>query len=330
MPEKGKSGVKKQKRRKRCIFPIFKFVLLLILAVLAVRYLKSTDILDGMGLPFDEKENTTYGETKEVAFLNLANYSKRNVTDEQSAKQALIDMQEDIGFKSIDEFAVPLVSVTDTYTFYRFDQLYQGIPVVENSIILTVGANGDIRNVTGNYSNPQELSIDEVKQSYEKSIKVSAKEDAEYLFFDGKKKKYSFSYKEENAGFLDGKDFYCFELNKEGEIVEEVKENSEQWYKVTKNGKKGDYYLLRNELTNETKLYEGEHLITDRPKYAFVHNAKAFDEADLNGENKDAMSANLIIQDIYDFYQTVLSRDGYDGKGNGLDTILYVKGNGTG
>lgn len=330
--KKSKSGVKKarkQKQRKGCGGRIL-ILLFFIIVCVAIGYLKWAGMLDGIGLPFVAKEDTAQGETKEVTLLNLANCSERKVTDEQSAKEALMDMKDQIGFISIDEFSEPMKSVTDVYTFYKFDQLYQGIPVVENSLILTVGSNGDIRNVTGNYSNPEGLSIDEVKQAYAQATKVSAKEDAEFAFYDGKKKNYKFSYADENTGFLYGEDFYCFELDKDGAYIGELKNNNtEYWYKVKKNNNIGDYYLVRNESKNETKLYEGQQLITDMPRYTFIHKAKAYNQADLNGGDMDATNAGLIMQDIYDFYQTVLLRDGYDGKDHGLDIILNAKSDGT-
>lgn len=332
MQGKEKSGVKKarkQKQKKGCVVPILIVLLLLILIGAAIGCLKWTGILDGIGLMITGKENAVHGETKEVTFLNLAHCSERQVTDEQSAKEALLDMQDQIGFERIDEFSEPVKSVVDDYTFYKFNQLYQGIPVVQSSIVFTVGTSGNIRNVTGNYNNPTELSIDEVMQEYAKSMEVSEQKYAEYTIFDGKKKKYNFSYADGNTGFLHREDLYCFEFDEEGEYVRTVN-GAEYRYKVKKNGEVGDYYLIRNEMTDETKLYEGEQLITGQPIYTFTHNAEAFDESDINGGNMDVVKTNLIMQDIYDFYQSVLSRDGYDGKDHKMDIILNVKGDNKG
>ena len=328
---KRKSGVKKAKKWKQgkgCSSPIFTVMLLLIIIAVGGGVLKWTGMLDGIGLLFASKENSIHGETKEVTLLNFAHCSERKVTNGQTAKDALIDMQDEIGFESIDEFASPLESTTDFYTFYRFDQLYQGIPVTWSSIILTVDSGGNIRNVTGNYSNPSDLSIEEVLEEYKNAAEISEKEDAEFGIYDGKNKKYHFSYEDENVGFLYGEDFYHFELDKDGDYVGEVKDNTEYWYKVKKNGEEGDYYLLRNEKSNEIKLYEGERMLTDSPRYTVVHNAKSYDETDLNGGNMDVTNAGLIIQDIYDFYQTILFRNGYDGKDHDLDLILNAKSDG--
>ena len=121
--KKSKSGVKrarKPKQRKGCGGRIF-ILLFFIIVCVAIGYLKWAGMLDGIGLPFVAKEDTAQGATKEVALLNLANCSERKVTDERSAKEALMDMKNQIGFTSIDEFSEPIKSVTDVYTFYKFD-----------------------------------------------------------------------------------------------------------------------------------------------------------------------------------------------------------------
>ena len=78
--------------------------------------------LGNLGNQEDEVENA--GEQ----FQLLTEFSDVLVVDEESAKDALLDMQEEIGFASDSEWGTAMKQTTPVYQYYRFEQFYEGKP----------------------------------------------------------------------------------------------------------------------------------------------------------------------------------------------------------
>ncbi len=85
-------------------------------------------------------------------FVQLTEYSDVLVLDEESAKEALLDMRDSIGFATMDEFCDPVKKETNFYTYYEFLQSCNGVPVYGKSITIGARKNGKICSVSGNYS----------------------------------------------------------------------------------------------------------------------------------------------------------------------------------
>ena len=82
-----------------------------------------------MGISKENDETEMNAEVFQSDFLQVNDFSNTVVTDTETAKQALTDMQAQIGFTAVDaEFAEPVLSETPYYNFYRFSQMYSGYP----------------------------------------------------------------------------------------------------------------------------------------------------------------------------------------------------------
>lgn len=86
-------------------------------------------------------------------------FTDRKITDQDSALAAIGDVAEQLGIENVSiELSNCREDTIFANTYYRFQQMYQGIPVYGRSVIVAADSNGDSISLSGNYLNARDIN----------------------------------------------------------------------------------------------------------------------------------------------------------------------------
>ena len=99
-------------------------------------------------------DNKIYGEERDNFVITGRKISNKQITDEDTAKKAAMEFTEKLGYDRISDGYVLLNSSTvGDYTYYRFQESYEGYPVIGRTMTIIADADGNSCGVSTNVIN---------------------------------------------------------------------------------------------------------------------------------------------------------------------------------
>lgn len=159
-----------------------------------------------------ETEDTNKAPSHSVLFP--AHFTDRKITDEASAREAIQDVSDILGINSVQKDLGPADRsevLGDTY--YRFQQMYEGIPVYGRSVVVSADADGNAQMLSSGYHFMSGISYIP-KYTEAEALTVASSQ-------------YSSDYESESNGLVifipcEGKPELAWEIYCSGEAVENI------------------------------------------------------------------------------------------------------------
>lgn len=136
------------------------FILLLILvsSILLLFALKKQNHIETVG---SVKELVMVDSEFNIPKFINGRFSEKTVHTSHEALEALNDLKEEFGFSDIyQEFVLDSKEVSESITYYRFNQVYQGIPVLNQNIIIRVDKDHHVIGFSSYYVPNVKVSMD--------------------------------------------------------------------------------------------------------------------------------------------------------------------------
>ncbi len=303
----------------------------------------------------NEEITYNYSEDGTTKFIDGA-FSNKRVTSETEVKEALKDFKDTLGIKDVDkELTLEYEENSEDVTYYRFNQIYNGVQVLEKNIVISVDKKGNITGYSG-YFEPN-INIDTVPKLKEDEIDEIAKrklgEEAKII----DKKLYIKADNENKLIYVvngySNTDALELEIDANtGEILDSVSlfEGASN-YEYTGEGLNGKTYTINleeffdvNEFKTKYRFYDAKRKIVISD-YSLIGDVMATAISAIPGANpyaveiengvikkpwynesivNEAVTAMADFEKIYDYYKNVLGRDSYDNKGSKIIVNIGV------
>ena len=346
------------KRKKKTIIFIIVFIIILLLVISSIVWMFISKANDKYGTISKKTEiSYSYSEGNIPKFID-GNFSDKKIKSSSDVLTALEDIKSEMKFNDISK-ELKLVSneVNDDYTYYKYNQIYNDIPIYKQNIIVTVDKEGNISSLSGYYipniniktiPNKSEKEIKEIvnndlgKNPHIESIELNILAD-----YDDQKLIYDV------VGYSDVKvQEYLIDANT-GDILDSISMyNNYNTYSYTGLGMDNKTYTINleenfdevNGIKNRYNFYDSERkiAITDyrnigpyigvfisavpgtTPITVFINDNKIV----MTHENQEfiqsAITAMANYEKIYDYYKNVLGRNSYDNKGSQITINLGI------
>lgn len=296
--------------------------------------------------------NSVYNDKGQLRFLN-ATFSDEKINDEQDVLKALENIKEETGLQNpSQELLLTSKETVNEITYYRFQQVYNGLKVIDQNVIVSVSKDKQILGYTGNFLS--DIKVDTTPKKSQEEIKEIA---INYLGNEAKVYANDLAiWADSSASSLiyqvvvynDAKALELLMDANNGNILEENDLLNMNAFSYTDTGIDNKSYTISLEsyyddilLQNCYRFYDTERKIAIYD-YNKVGNALAFFISNIpfqssitvdmeNGKIKDkdelienAITAMANFETIYDYYKNVLGRDSYDNKGSAIRINLGV------
>lgn len=290
-------------------------------------------------------------------------FSKQLIHSSSDVLTALESIKDKIGFKdATKEFVLLSEETSEGITYYKYNQVYKGTPVLYQNIIVSVDQNKNILGYSGYYiPNIQvdvvpKKSAEEIEKNIKKHLGKNSNIVSNTLSIWADIKQYTLVYN--ILGYSDSKAVICIVDANTGEILsEESVFEAGTTYSYTGMGMDNKTYKISLEkhfdvigMKNRYRFYDRERKISivDSRKLGYIDaqllptlllpnyesriNSMVVDIVDnqidttLHGESfvQNAITTMANYEKIYDYYKNVLGRDSYDNKGSKIIVNLGV------
>ena len=270
-------------------------------------------------------------------FISLAGgFSQVRVRDEASALEALQDAGERLGIPGLGEnLAFETKDEVLGNTYYRFNQMVYDIPVSEKILVLAVDGEGRALFVSGNYvfADPEEDVIT-ISQGNRNPMPAAERVIASGMDIDGRLQEFYTEYEEESYILKDtARKITVYDAqNSNLRLSIGILDDKGQVY-LYDNGKFVD--INGNEVT-VTETWEGEIYIEDAQGNVTTSKGELtaelwsdhlFKQVDpvindsTEWENKKAVTLMARVSKIFDFWEEVFGRKGFDHAGGSVYAV---------
>lgn len=181
LPEKSEfcpncgSKLEKSKRKMKKIEKVFIFIgVILVLLIVCFLFLKKNDKNYG-GLSSSEQITYHYNEERSLKFID-GKFSNQLVKSKEDVIDSLESIKEQIGITNInEELEFSSEESNENITYYKFNQVYKGLPVFYQNIVVSVDKEGNILSYGGYLvpsitvdTNPkkEKIDIEEIVKKY--------------------------------------------------------------------------------------------------------------------------------------------------------------------
>ena len=287
-----------------------------------------------------------------------------NVKNETDAFEALNALKDQLNFKNVnEEFSIESAEESENITYYRFNQMYNGIEVYGNNVVISVDEEGNVLSFSGYYApninieNANEKSKEKIEELLKEHI---GKDDAEII----ESKKYIFN--DDNTNLV----VYIIDASSEedlmeymvdastGDIINQTEVFDYAGYQFEGKGLEGITNVTIDEVNKIAPTDKGYRLIDPDRKIEIVDasmvgqdiigliitkryssqnpmegeiDGNKFVYRDGEGENEKLAEAGISalknFEEIYDYYYNVLGRKSYDNKGGKIIVNIGLKEN---
>ncbi len=354
------SNIKVTKRNKKFVSLVILSILIIILTIMLGLWLMNKSQKKYSLLSSNELISYNYNENNILKFVD-GKFSNHLVKTSEDVMEALETIKEKIGFKNSSE-ELRLVSQEKSMdiTYYKFNQIYNNIPVLYQNIIVSVDKNNNILGYSGSYIPNINIEIipkinkEEIEQIIKKNVgenpiivsnelKIWASDNQHQLIYH-------------ILGYSDIKSFELIIDAHTGRILSE-----ESLFKMAKN-----YTYTGEGIDNKIytiNLEEFYDINTLRTRYRFIDSLRNIHISDYyrysgpilatlisalpgtnpidvdikNGEIKTDWDRERYVkigvttmaqfETIYDYYKKVLGRNSYDNKGSKIIVNIGVTEN---
>ncbi len=342
---------KKPKSSKR-VLPIILIVLIIItVLILLIIFIcskftnKKEEIKDTN--TDNEEISYTYDSLGNTKFID-GTFSTKVVKSTEDVKSALNEIKDKIGIKDVDkELKLDYEETSEDITFYRFNQVYNDIEVLDKNIIVSVDSSGTITSYSGYLESDinidttpklEEAKIEEIAKNelgeeakiIDKKLYIKASENDNLIYLvNGYSKTKALKLEiDANSGeiistspLLDAATNY--EYSGEGLNGKTYKINLEEYYDIDELKTKYRFYDSKRNIAVADYSLIGDVLATfisalpgASPYSVDIEDGKIKIPWYNNSIVYEAVSAMANFETIYDYYKNVLGRDSYDNKGS--------------
>lgn len=297
--------------------------------------------------------NSVYNDKGQLRFLN-ATFSDEKINDEQDVLKALENIKEETGLQNpSQELLLTSKETVNEITYYRFQQVYNGLKVIYQNVIVSVSKDKQILGYTGNFLS--DIKVDTTPKKSQEEIKEIA---INYLGNEAKVYANDLAiWADSSASSLiyqvvvynDAKALELLMDANNGNILEENDLLNMNAFSYTDTGIDNKSYTISLEsyyddilLQNCYRFYDTERKIAfyDASKvgiklailfsFSPLRSPITVDMEDGKIKDKNELIENAItamshFESIYDYYKNVLKRDSYDNKGSTIRVNLDVK-----
>lgn len=344
------NNVKKRKIKKYIIFIMSSLVVFAVILVAVIIYSNSNNTNNMYSDVSQKKElSYSYSEGDIPKFID-GTFSNKKISSSEDVLEALEDIRSEMQFKNISkELKFSSSEVSENFTYYKYDQIYEGIPVYNQNIIVSVDKNGKIVGLSGYYIPNINVEISTGKNE-EEIRKVVLEELGENSHIESIELNVLANYNSQQLvyvviGYSDTKAVeYLIDANN-SEILEEVNLfdysstfpytglgmdnqtftiNLEEYFDVFGGAKnRYNFYDPERKISIADYRYIGQYFGTiisalpgTTPIVVDINNGKI----DMTFENEQfiqsAITAMANYEKIYDYYKDVLGRNSFDNKGS--------------
>lgn len=350
------NNLKDKKSNKKIIFIIIGIISIILIILLVLWFINSKKNNYGNTSKKDEI-SYSYSEGNIPKFIDGA-FSKDKINSSDDVLKALETLKDEMKFKDISkELKLSSKETNGDITYYKFDQIYNNVPVYKQNIIVMVDKQGKINGLSGYYIPNINIQVTpkKTKEEIETIIKNTLGDTAKilsnelYIWAGYKKQKLIYvvqGYSNTNAA--------CFMVDANtGEIISEASAiDYANIYSYTGTGMDNksytinleEYYDLLGGAKNRYKFYDPERKISiadyrlSGPIFSMLASAIPGTtpivvdikdgKIDMTWLDEDfiqsAISAMANYETIYDYYKNVLGRDSYDNKGSEIIVNIGV------
>lgn len=339
----------KIKKNQKLVFSLIAVILILVSSIFfAFKNSKNKQIEN----PKKEEMNISYTSNGIPKFIS-GTFSENEINNEMDALNSLNSLKEELQFTNLEEeFVLESEEKVGEFTYYRFNQVYKGIPVFNQNVIVGV-KNSNVTSFSGYYIpnvnvdiNPkvQKEEIEEfIKENLNQEINIVKNE----LMVWAKEEKNILVYVIEVITNEEAFEF-VIDANTKELLSKTEKMDYASTYSYTGEGMDGVTYTI-----NLEEFYDLSHL---RNRYRFLDPKRNIAIADYRSTGvlfslavsalpgampievditegvldyneefiKNAVTAMSHYEKIYDYYLNVLGRDSYDNKGSKIIINLGV------
>lgn len=353
-------GTKIDKKNKKIIVLVAIAILIILFTVILFFWInqkKNNKNYDSTS--FLESVSYSYTDTNILKFID-GKFSDNLVKDSDDALRALESIKYKIGCKDIDkELRLNQEEKSENITYYKFDQIYNEIPVLYQNIIISVDKDNNILSYSGYFIPNIDIDTKPVKnkQEIEEIIK-------EYLGINSTIVSNELNiwadYENQDLvyvviGYSDTKAVEIIVDANTGEILSETSvfdyastysytgkgmddntytinlEEYEVYADALLGAKKYRFYDLERKISIIDSRYIGPilaTLVSAIPEHNPITVDIINNKIDMTGQNEDfiqnAITTMANYETIYDYYKNVLGRDSYDNKGSQIFINLGV------
>ena len=293
--------------------------------------------------PTNDEINYEYQKNGIPKFIT-GNFTDKKVYSSDDALEVFNDLKSELSLKNPkEEFILDYEETANQITYYRFQQIYQGVVVDHHEMILSVDKDGKVLSLSGYYDaeldvnvSPK-ITIEEIEQLVKEYFKENTTIlDNELKIWNHKLVYVINAYSDEMAGiliidantkeilkymdpFLDA-DSYTYTAYGVDDLphtiqIEEFNDLFQKKYRFhdqERNIYVADYHLMGPIFSVLFSALPGE-LAREFEMENGVYNAPT---ETLKKNMTEYVSAMANFETIYDYYKKVLNRDSYDNKGS--------------
>lgn len=352
-------GGKKKKSHKLIAFLLI--VILIAGIVFAVVKLTQNNNADNKATSDDITYD--YGDNGSLKFVD-GKYSDVKITDEATARQALNDLKDKIKFNDVDkEFKLDYTEKVKDINYYRFNQVYNEIPVYNKSLIVSADKDGNALGFSGYYlpnidinTNPKftKEQVDAAMDNYlgesatiiSNNLIIYTDDNENKLVYEVmaySKSREGIFYVDANKGEMikEEKAYVTAQFNLEGLDGQRHNVNLTEWNDPISNWQKNKYTFTdseRNINIRDYHLFKQGNFFFDESGALLVSMLPGEEHIVVTIENGDIKSssttdymekASVTCLDtyakIYDYYYDVLGRKSYDNCGSPIEICLGIE-----
>ncbi len=150
-PYCGKSVIKEKKKKNKLVFLIILLIFICLLSFVLFTWLKNKNNKEYGEVSNIEEITYTYNDNNIPKFIN-GSFSTKKVNNKDEVLNALNDIKELLKINDpTKELLLDYQETDNEITYYRFNQIYNNIPVLNQNIIVSVDKNGNILSYSGYY-----------------------------------------------------------------------------------------------------------------------------------------------------------------------------------
>lgn len=347
---------KKDKKNKKAILIIMGIIIIALIVILALWFMKNKNNNYGSTNQKDEI-SYSYSDGNIPKFID-GSFSSDTITSSQDVLKALENIKEEMKFKDISkELKLSSEETNENMTYYKFEQIYNNVPVYKQNIIVMVDKQGKINGLSGYYIPNIDVDINpkKSKEDIETTIKNTLGENSvimsNELYVWAEYESQSLIYVVKGYSSTNAAEFIV-DANT-GEIITETSVfDHSSTYSYTGTGMDNksytinleEYFDLLGGAKNRYNFYDPERKISiadyrligpifstlasaipgTTPIVVDIKNGKI----DMTWENEtfiqSAITTMANYETIYDYYKNVLGRNSYDNKGSKIIINLGV------
>lgn len=347
---------KKDKKSKKTILIIMGIIIIALIVILSLWFMKNRNSNYGSTNQKDEI-SYSYSEGNIPKFID-GSFSSDTINSSKDVLKALENIKDEMKFKDVSkELKLSSEETNEDMTYYKFEQIYNNVPVYKQNIIVMVDIQGKINGLSGYYIPNIDVDVNpkKSKEDIETKIKNILGENSvimsNELYVWAEYESQSLIYVVKGYSSTNAAEFIV-DANT-GEIITETSVfDHSSTYSYTGTGMDNksytinleEYFDLLGGAKNRYNFYDPERKISiadyrltgpifstlasaipgTTPIVVDIKNGKI----DMTWENEtfiqSAITTMANYETIYDYYKNVLGRNSYDNKGSKIIINLGV------